>query len=248
MFIQATTHFVVAVRLDPTKNQPMNLQQRTAIFTGGNSAAAPTIIVSKLAKMGARVAMDSVPRTRFKVACTLVKTALLASTLAVQSGAVCLAEDMETLMPAITVSKDDANELREINKLIEELLDEEQKILAKEGLEQVSLQLPEYSVISENSVGALINQIDYTNLAVNLGAPLPPRPDLPTGTPFSNNLFLHAYNNLILRSIAQHIGLPLPDPVDLSEGDQRIHQNFLVVRQNLDLILSIGEKRGSLQP
>jgi NAD(P)-dependent dehydrogenase (short-subunit alcohol dehydrogenase family) len=230
----------------------MNLQQRTAIFTGGNSAAALTIIVSKLAKLGARVAIDSVPHTRFKGACTLMKTALLASTLAVQSGAVCLAEDknedMETLMPAITVSKDDANELREINKLIEELLDEEQKILAKEGLEQVSLQLPKYSVISENSVGALINQIDYTNLAVKLGAPLPPRPDLPTGTPFSNNLFLHAYNNLILRSIAQHIGLPLPDPVDLSEGDQPIRQNFLLVRQNLDLILSIGEKRGSLQP
>lgn len=226
----------------------MNLQQRTAIFTGGNSAAALTIIVSKLAKMGARVAIDSVPHTRFKGACTLVKTALLASTLAVQSGAVCLAEDMETLMPAITVSKHDANELRESNKLLKKLLDEEEKILAKEGLEQVSLQLPKYSAISENSVGALINQIDYTNLALKLGAPLPPRPDLSTGTPFSNNRFLHAYNNLILRSIAQHLGLPVPAPVDLSEGEQHIHQSFLLVRQNFDLIRSIGEKRASTRP
>jgi hypothetical protein len=230
----------------------MNLQQRTAIFTGGNSAAALTIIVSKLAKLGARVAIDSVPHTRFKGACTLMKTALLASTLAVQSGAVCLAEDknadMETLMPAITVSKDDANELRESNKLLKKLLDEEEKILAKEGLEQVSLQLPKYSAISENSVGALINQIDYTNLALKLGAPLPPRPDLSTGTPFSNNRFLHAYNNLILRSIAQHLGLPVPAPVDLSKGEQHIHQSFLLVRQNFDLIRSIGEKRASTRP
>jgi hypothetical protein len=83
---------------------------------------------------------------------------------------------------------------------------------------------------------------------LKLGAPLPPRPDLPTGSPLKNNRFLHAYNNLILRSTALHLGLPVPESIELSEGDDIANENFLLVRQNMDILRSIGEKRASAQP
>ncbi len=239
--------FIAAVRLDPTKNQPMNLTRKTAIFTGGNSAAALTMIL-ELAKLGASIAIDSVSHTRPKGACALGKTALLASLLALPWGAVCLAEETEVIAPALTMSKQDANELREVHNLLKESDSQTERIMDREGLEDVCPQLPQLSVLSENSVLALLGQIDYTNLALKLGAPLPPRPDLPTGTPVKNNRFLHAYNNLILRSIAQQLGLPVPASIELSEGDNVVDQNFLLVRQNRELLNSIDEKRGSIQP
>ena len=183
------------------------------------------------------------------------KTALVASMLALQWSAVCLAEETEILMPALTVSKSDANELREINKILKEehLLEVSEArqieiILAKEGLKHVSPQLPKFSLMSENGALAVLAQIDYTNLALKLGAPLPPRPDLSTGTPLNNNRFLQCYNNLILRSIAQHLGLPVPASADLSKEGNNVNENVMLARQNMDLIRSIGEKRASTQP
>jgi hypothetical protein len=232
----------------------MNLKEKIAIFTGGNSAAALTTIF-KFAKLGARIAINSVPHTRTKGACALVKTAFLASTLALQWSAVCLAEETEVMSPAFTMSTSDAKKAREINKLLkEERLKEGsearqiERIMAREGLKHSSPQLPKFSLMSENGALAVLAQIDYTNLALKLGAPLPPRPDLPSGTPVNNMRFLHAYNNLILRSIAQHLGLPVPASVDLSKEGNNVHENLMLVQQNIDLLRSIGEKRGSIQP
>ena len=176
------------------------------------------------------------------------KTALLASMLALPWGAVCLAEETEVLMPTITMSKQDAMKVRETNKLIKESDSQTERIMEREGLEDICPHLPQLSVLSENSVLALLGQIDYTELALKLGAPLPPRPDLPTGSPLKNNRFLHAYNNLILRSTALHLGLPVPESIELSEGDDIANENFLLVRQNMDILRSIGEKRASAQP
>jgi len=227
----------------------MNLTRKTAIFTGGNSAAALTMIL-ELAKLGASIAIDSVSHTRPRRACALGKTALLASTLALQWGAVCLAEGTEVIAPALTMSTPDAKELREMNMLLKEGREVHhiERIMAREGLKHVSPQLPKLNLMSENCVLALLGQIDYTNLALKLGAPLPPRPGLHTGSPANNNRFLHAYNNLILRSIAHHLGLPVPASIELSERDNHVHQNLLLERQNMDLLRSIGEKRGSIQP
>ena len=174
------------------------------------------------------------------------KIAFVLSTLILSGSALCQAEDKEILMPAISVSASDAKELREVNKLLKEELVIQEKIMAKEGLKHVQPQLPSYNVMSDNSVRALLSQLDYTNLALKLGAPVPPRPDLSSGTPFENNRFLHAYNNLILRSIAQHLGLPVPAKPDLSGKDNVEDQSFLLVRENKDLLRSIGAKRGSI--
>jgi len=227
----------------------MNLMLKTAIFTGGNSAAALTIVI-KLAKLGARSVIDSVPHPRPKGACALVKTAFLASTLALQWSAVCLAEETEVLTPALTMSTSDAKKVREINKLLKEGREAHQieRIMAREGLKHVSPQLPKFSLMSQNGAFAVLAQIDYTNLALKLGAPLPPRPDLSIGTPVNNMRFLHYYNNLILRSIAQHLGLPVPASVDLSKEGNQVEENLLLVKQNMYLLRSIGEKRGSIQP
>lgn len=241
----------------------MNLNGKTAIFTVVDSGSALPI-VPEPAKLGARIAIDSVPHTRPKGACAMVNTAFLVCTLALTWSGACLAEETEVLQPAFTLSGADAKELREINRLLKEewvvhqagqkksprgrQLRQIERIMAREGLKHVSPQLPKLSVISENSVLALLGQIDYTNLAIKLGAPLPPRPDLPSGPSEENNRFLHAYNNLILRSIALHLGLPVPESIDLSGEVDVVHQNFLLVRQNMDLLRSIGEKRGSIQP
>jgi len=75
---------------------------------------------------------------------------------------------------------------------------------------------------------------------------MPARPELPSGTPFENNRFLHAYNNAILRSIALHLGLPVPAMPDLSRKDNIEDQSYALVRQNKDLLRSIGAKRGSI--
>lgn len=227
----------------------MNLKVKIAILTGGNSTAILTNIL-ELAKLGARIDNDSVPHTRPRRSCSLVKTAFLASTLALQWSAVCLAERTEVIAPAVTMSTPDAKELREMNMLLKEGREVHhiERIMAREGLKHVSPQLPKLNLMSENSVLALLGEIDYTNLALKLGAPLPPRPGLHTGSPVNNNRFLHDYNNLILRSIAHHLGLPVPASIELSERDSHVHQNLLLERQNMDLLRSIGEKRGSIQP
>ena len=174
------------------------------------------------------------------------KVALIVSTLMLSWSTLSQAEDKEILMPAISVSASDAKELREVNKLLREEQVLQEKIMAKEGLKHVQPQLPSYSVMSENSVRALLSQLDYTNLALKLGAPVPARPELPSGTPFENNRFLHAYNNLILRSIAQHLGVAVPGKPDLSGKDNVEDQCYLLVRENKDLLRSIGAKRGSI--
>jgi hypothetical protein len=227
----------------------MNLKEKTAIFTGLNSADALTNIF-ELARLGAKIAIDSVPHTRSKGACALVKAAFLASTLALQWSTVCLAEETEVLSPALIVSKSEAKKAREINKLLKEGSEARQieRIMAKEGLKHISPQLPKFSLISENGALAVLAQIDYTNLALKLGAPLPPRPDLSTGTPANNMRFLHYYNNLILRSIAQHLGLPVPASVVITKEGNQVDENLTLARQNIDLLRSIGQKRGSIQP
>lgn len=176
------------------------------------------------------------------------KFALVVSSLLLSWSVTSQAEETEIVMPAVSVSASDAKELRAVNHLLrkEQILQE--KIMAKEGLKHVNPQLPNYSVISENSVRALLSQLDYTNLALKLGAPVPPRPDLPSGAAFENNRFLHAYNNLILRSIAQHLGLTVPAQPDLSGKDNIEDQSYLLVRQNRDLLRSIGAKRGVFAP
>lgn len=244
-----TSRLVAAARLNPTKNQPMNLKEKTAISTGVNSADALTNIF-ELAKLGAKIAIDFVPHTRSKGACALVKAAFLASTLALQWSTVCLAEETEVLSPALIVSKSEAKKAREINKLLKEGSEARQieRIMAKEGLKHISPQLPKFSLISENGALAVLAQIDYTNLALKLGAPLPPRPDLSTGTPANNMRFLHYYNNLILRSIAQHLGLPVPASVVITKEGNQVDENLTLARQNIDLLRSIGQKRGSIQP
>ena len=192
--------------------------------------------------------IDSILHTQPKGACALVKTAFLVSALTLPWSAVCLAEEKEVLHPAFTLSAADAKELREINSLLKKEWVLQERIMAREGLKHVSPELPQLSEISKNSVLALLGQLDYTNLALKLGAPIPPRPDLPSGPAEKNNRFLHAYNNLILRSIALHLGLPVPASIELSEGDNVVHQNFLLVRQNMDILRSIGKKRASIQP
>ena len=178
------------------------------------------------------------------------KTVLLASMLALPWGTVCLAEETEVLSPAVSMSTSDAKICRELNKLLEEGKEARQieKIMAREGLKHASPQLPKLNILSENSVLTLLGEIDYTNLALKLGAPVPPRPDLPTGTAVNNNRFLQDYNNLILRSIAQHLGLPVPASVDLSEEGNHMQQCLMLARQNIDILNSIGEKRASTQP
>ena len=174
------------------------------------------------------------------------KVVLVLSTLMLSWSAICLAEEKEILMPAIAVSVADAKELREVNMLLKQEQVLQEKIMAKEGLTHVQPELPKYGVISDNSVRALLSQLDYKNLALKFGAPLPARPDLPSGTPFENNRFLHAYNNLLLRSIAQHLGLPVPAMPDLSGKDNVEDQCYALVRQNKDVLRSIGMQRGSI--
>lgn len=226
----------------------MNLKDKTAIFIGVNSADALTNIF-ELAKLGAKIAIDSIPHTRLKGACALVRAAFLASTLALEWSSVCLAEETEIMLPALIVSKSEANKAREINKLLKEGSEARQieRIMAREGLKHISPQLPKFGLLSENGALAVLAQIDYTNLALKLGAPVPPRPDISSGTPVLNNRFLHYYNNLILRSIAQHLGLPVPASVVVSK-EGHVDENLALARQNIDLLRSIGQKRGSIQP
>jgi len=227
----------------------MDLKEKIAIFTGVKSADALTNFF-ELAKQGAKIVIDSVPYTRPKGACAMVKTAFVVSTLALQWNTVCLAEETEVMSPAVILSKSDAKKAREINKLLKEGSEARQieRIMAREGLKHISPQLPRFRLMNENGALAVLAQIDYTNLALKLGAPLPPRPNLSTGTAVNNMRFLHYYNNLILRSIAQHLGLPVPARVVVTKEGNQVDENLTLARQNIDLLRSIGQKRGSIQP
>jgi hypothetical protein len=119
------------------------------------------------------------------------------------------------------------------------------KILKHQGLDLYAPVLPKTHIIATNSVRTMVNQIAYTQLAQKVGATMPPRPDLPTGTALINNRFLQTYNGDLLRSIATKLGCELPPPEDIATGST-VEQTNRIIKQNAQILKSIGEKIGSL--
>ncbi|MBX9724736.1 MAG: hypothetical protein K2X81_25245, partial [Candidatus Obscuribacterales bacterium] len=156
--------------------------------------------------------------------------------------AIATADESVQVVQDVKMSAKDAEELKKVNQLLHERQPLVDKIMAKEGLKRHKPQLPKYQLMSENSVQALLNQLDYTDLAEKIGAPLPERPDFETGQPLKNNKFLHYYNNALLRSIAKKFDVAkIPAAVDLSKGDIE-DQCFALVHQNNEIVNLIGIK------
>ncbi len=156
--------------------------------------------------------------------------------------AIAAADESVQVVQDVKMSAKDAEELKKVNQLLHERQPLVEKIMAKEGLKTHKPQLPKYQLMSENSVHALLNQLDYTDLAEKIGAAIPKRPDFETGQPLKNNKFLHYYNNALLRSIAKKYDVAkIPAPVDVSKGDLE-DQCFELVHQNNEIVHLIGTK------
>lgn len=159
--------------------------------------------------------------------------------------AVTSAEEMVEIAPALRVSQSDFKVLQANQALMLENQATVNKILAKENLDIFAPVLPKTHIIATNSIHAMLNQVAYTHLAHKLGAPMPERPELATGSALINNRFLHSYSNLLLRSIAEKIGCPLPAQVELGTGTEPEKTN-LIILQNNALLKEIGAKTGAL--
>ncbi|MBY0549741.1 MAG: hypothetical protein K2W95_20875 [Candidatus Obscuribacterales bacterium] len=152
-------------------------------------------------------------------------------------------EQQVEVVPAVMLSSSDLKELKEVNFLLHQRQSEVEKIMDNEGVKVVKPQLPNYTPLIDNSVQALLNQVNYIALAEKIGAAIPPRPDLETGIALKNNRFLHFYNNAILRSIAKKWDVETPELVDLTKGDIE-DQCFSIVKQNSEIVHRILVKRG----
>lgn len=152
-------------------------------------------------------------------------------------------EERIEVVPAVMLSSSDLKELKEVNALLHQRQVEIERIMDKEGVKIAKPHLPNYTPLIDNSVQALLNQVNYTNLAEKIGAAIPPRPDMETGIALKNNRFLHFYNNAILRSIAKKWEVEVPESVDLTKGDIE-DQCFAIVKQNSDIVHRILVKRG----
>lgn len=153
-------------------------------------------------------------------------------------------QDKVMVTPPLEVTPTDLALLQDNNRRMEadqKLVD---RVMHKLGLEPFVPIMPRYHPMIANSVLALLNQLDYTEVARKLDAPMPPRPDLETGDRLSNNRFLHFYNNQILRSIASKM---TPGPtfpaVDLETGSPAEQDHRLIV-QNEELLAAIARKLG----
>jgi hypothetical protein len=154
------------------------------------------------------------------------------------------AQDQVEVSPALKVSAADFAVLLDNNRI----LDADQKlvdrVMHKLGLEPFVPAMPTYPPLIANSVLALLNQLDYTEVARKVGAPMPARPGLETGDRMSNNRFLHFYNNQILRSVAMKLELAAtPPPADLKTGSFA-QQDHRLIEQNEALLAAIAKKLG----
>ncbi|MBY0548855.1 MAG: hypothetical protein K2W95_16405 [Candidatus Obscuribacterales bacterium] len=154
------------------------------------------------------------------------------------------AEELVEVVPAVSVSAKDHKILEENNKMVLEHQETVIKLLKKQGLEVYRPHLPQYHIMSTNSVQALINQFDYAALARKLSAPIPAKPELKTGSALNNNLFLNAYNNALLRSIAGKLSVKLPEEPNVGKGSLA-EQNNVVIKQNGELLTAIALKLGT---
>lgn len=150
-------------------------------------------------------------------------------------------EQMIEMVPATVMTPADAARLKEVNAMLHKREAETAKVFEREGLKLLTPQLPNYPPMTENSVKALLNQVNYTNLALKVGAKVPTRPELESGIPIKNNRFLHFYNNAILRSIAKKLSVEVPAVVDLRKGSVEEH-SFCLVKQNSEIMHRIAVK------
>lgn len=158
-------------------------------------------------------------------------------------GGVAAADEGITLHPAIVVKKADYESLLRVNQLLQERQHLVELILNKYELKRVKPVVPKYGKMSENSVQALLNQLDFTALAEKVGAELPAPPSLPSGPPFENNLFLHSHNQAILRSIGTKLGVELP-PLPSDPKASLEEKCFAIVHANNEILHRIAVKLG----
>jgi hypothetical protein len=141
------------------------------------------------------------------------------------------------LSPAeLTILKENCETLKRDQALV-------RKVLAKEHLPIYEPVTPNYQLISENSLLAVLNQLEYLELAHKVGAEKPPRPDLKTGSALENNRFLHAYNDALLHSIAKKLGIAVEPMDDLKAGSASEQGNRLL-KQNSDVLVKIARHLG----
>lgn len=150
-------------------------------------------------------------------------------------------EEPVEIIPAVSVSPEDHKILQENNKLVLEHQETVIRLLKNQGIEVYRPHLPQYHIMSTNSVQALINQFDYAALARKLDAPIPEKPTIKTGPALNNNFFLNSYNNALLRSIAAKLGLKLPAQPDVNSGSWA-RQNNVIIKQNGELLEQIAQK------
>ena len=147
------------------------------------------------------------------------------------------------LVPAFKLTDADLAMLKDNHKVLKENQALVRKILEKEHLEVYQPEIPHFQIMSENSLLALLNQLEYLELCHKVGVPKPPRPTLETGTPMQNNRFLHAYNDALLQAIAKKLGIAQMPAVDLETGSVAEQDNRLV-KQNSALLHKIAEHFG----
>lgn len=151
-------------------------------------------------------------------------------------------EEMVELMPAFKVPKSEA-EFVEKNQQV--LLSNQhliEKVLTHLGVSYYEPKLPKYRAIGANSILSVIDQCFYAAAAKKLGAPMPESFNEQSGTSIDNNLFLHLYNNEILRSIAKKLDLKTPDKVKKS-GSNAAYGHQIIV-QNHEILTTVANKLG----
>ena len=153
------------------------------------------------------------------------------------------AEDgLVELMPAVRVSKEDAELIEKNQKVLQSNQQLIEKVLTHLGVAYYEPKLPTYRALGANTILTLLDQVYYAAAAKKLGASLPESYNEPSGTGMVNNRFLHLYNNEILRSIAKKLDVSVPEKVPQAGSVSAFSHKVIV--QNHEILTAVAAKLG----
>jgi hypothetical protein len=175
-------------------------------------------------------------RARSSIVCAIFAVGALASP------AFCADEEMVEVMPQLKLTKAQVKLIDENFKTLQSNQALIEKVLNHLKIDYYVPVLPHYRSIGANAIMSLTDQFYYAAAAKKLGAKLPENYKGESGSSLKNNLFLHDYNNEILRSIAKKLGLSTPEKPAESEASEEIMQK--VIKQNHEILSSIATKLG----
>lgn len=150
--------------------------------------------------------------------------------------------DLVEVMQSLKLTKAQVQIVEDNHKTLQSNQALIEKVLNHLGVDYYVPLLPTYRSLGANSILSLTDQFYYAAAAKKLGAKLPENYNGKSGSSLANNLFLHDYNNEILRSIAKKLDLPAPEKPSVSQASEQTSAK--VIKQNHEILTSIANKLG----